>query len=198
MRFSRILVLLLFVHGCARDDTKPARPTDVAGRGLFARVMNFEDTDSILIEIDHRRKSVRLRHVVPFHTWPQEPRLATEQAREQASKLLNEWVVGQTVYLDNIEVEGAGLKADVYRFTFGPSQVKDHSWNGTLPAERFKWGGFNIAALLIQEGFSPYLDDRLATPPGRENYRAAERQAADGKKGIWSDPKLAEGIKVTR
>jgi hypothetical protein len=174
------------------------RPTYVDERGSFARVIDFEDTDRILIEIDHKRKSVRLRHVVPFHTWPQEPQLATEQVREQASKLLHEWLVGQTVYLDNIEVDGSGLKADVYRFTFGPSQVKERTWNGTLPAERFKWGGFNIAALLIQEGFSPYVVDELATPQGRENYQAAQRQAFEGKKGIWSDPKLAEGIKPSK
>ena len=160
------LVLVLLAAGACRAERRAVAPsptaTQPAGARETARVLRVIDGDTILVEVDGREERVRYIGVdTPETVAPDRPPGCFGQEASAANKAL---VEGKTVQLERDDSE---------RDRFG-----------RLLRYVYVEGVF-VNAELVRQG---YATATTFPPDVRENarFRALEREAREGRKGLWS------------
>lgn len=183
-----------------------------SGSGIF-RVLSFVDLDNIVLENEeHLQIVVKLEGLLPFSRWPMAENNKLKSYAQTARKFVADWIENSPVHFiaDNWPLDAPDksnpISGYIYRYIHGATAFHSINWDKSVPSQFTKWGGVNLNALLIENGFTVRMEFTEIKMAEKNQSDAtyekkfiieAEKYAKDNEKGIWKESSIAKLLTIT-
>ena len=177
-------------------------------RECLYQFVQINDLNDILLQDNYNRQiTVQLAGVLPYSMWPKDLDETMQSYIQQGRSFLEQLAKNNKALLKPLKpISENQTTIAGYLYFHSPLDSPHYLlWEGKRPSEQSSWGGFNLSAMLIENGFtvSTYNEDML---PSDVNNKAAghiERTLLDAeqfgvknKKGLWNNKAFSEQLKA--
>jgi len=177
-------------------------------RECFYDIIKIDDFNHIVAKDNYGRHiTIVLAGVLPYSRWPVSTKSSTEQLIASGRKFIEGLVKHNKVLLKPLKPITPDQKVSSgYLYFYSNSLSKQYNaWEGKRPSEHTSWGGFNLNAMLLENGYTvttykqdmfPVIPGNLGTGAIERSLLAAEEYAKKNQSGLWNNSKLSAEIKA--